>query len=107
MIEALPKLPNAPEYIEVLKHEIDDKGDRVLFTLQFASPVTHDQIDAYFQDPGSTVWTVITNKLSEKGWADERGNYLGNVIETSPYPSRDRKRWVFRYELKKRERNRV
>ena len=99
MIEAFPKRPNTAEHVEMLKNTVDDKGDRVLFTFQFASRVTEAQIQAYFDDPASALLNIITGKLYEKGWADSEGNWTEKVLETPAYPSKDGKRWVFRYQV--------
>ena len=102
-MEALPT-PNTPDYIEILKVGVEDKGNRLLFTFRFARRMTEDTIYEFFQDPASTVWTTVSKKLHEKGWTDEKSNYLGTIIETPPRPSEDRKTWVLGFQWKGPER---
>ena len=72
--------------------------------LGFARRMTADTIYEFFQDPASTVWTTVSKKLHEKGWTDEKSNYLGTIIETPPRPSEDRKTWVLGFQWKGPER---
>ncbi|MEK7156846.1 MAG: hypothetical protein AAB790_03490 [Patescibacteria group bacterium] len=99
---ANPPAPTEPEYIEVLKTDVQDDGSLVTFKFEFAGAVDGATMARFFEDPGSTVRSMIWDKLIQKGWLNGNGELLEKytgVPEVSP----DWKTWSYVYRLTPRK----
>lgn len=92
MKERLDGRANTPEYIEVVKTDIEDRGEAVAFTFEFPGQISAEVFDAMFDDPDSTVAHTIDQTLGAKGWRkNENWNSHAQMID-------DGKVWMVVYE---------
>ena len=71
MLEEVPKRPNTPEHVELVKTDIRDTGDVVEFDFLFAAPLTYVQIYSQLNNRESAISQTIKKKVKEKGWTQD------------------------------------
>jgi hypothetical protein len=97
MLESVPKTPNMPEYVEVVKTNVQDEGDTVRFDFEIASALEPEKMEAYIGRPEGTMWKVVMDKLCEKGWVSADGQIPLVPMTTHTDVSDDKKKWSFSY----------
>ena len=95
MTESIDKRPNTPEYVEVTKTNVIDRGENIEFEFKFAGQISEQRMQELWSDSESTVHKTMLSKLQEKGWLSDDGKRELIPFSNAGKYSDDGKTWTF------------